>query len=495
MGIETGFGADAFDGLVPHTMADVEELNKALSATYGYEGAPTSLTGGGVLQVESLDNTMKVVTFEEQHLKLWQMIPKSRASNTVEELNRMQSWGAMPEGMGFFDAEAQVLPTESDPAFTREILKIRYIGDTRIVTHPASLVRTSGESMMAIQARAGVVNVLGMMERALFRASSFFLSPTTGVQSGDVANLPTNNLQFLGIEEQIRYGDSAASAQYVGWDGYGGNISNVVDKAGSDASPDDLEEIGRVSIENWGMPTHLMIPPQVLSKVSRQYMDKERINSLGNVNGSAGYVLTSFCSSGGIYQLVPSNFLRQKTSVKVAADASAPATPAVGGTGTEADTTASLLTATYSFRVSALNKSGESLACAHFEQAVVAGNRVTITISAGTTGATHYAIYQAAPGATTGHAFVGFVKDSLAAGGGGVTARVRGDRAPGASTAFLLSISERMMSVRQLCPIMKMDLAILTPAFRFMVLLYAAPWVMAPKQAGVLLDNVGGATN
>ena len=41
---------------------------------------------------------------------------------------------------------------------------------------------------------------------------------------------------------------------------------------------------------------------------------------------------------------------------------------------------------------------------------------------------------------------------------------------------------------------MKMDLAILSPAYRFMVLLYGTPFLYAPKKM-VRLINIGRASN
>ena len=486
MSKEQGFGIDG----APSSWADLDELNKALSATYGYEGAPTSLSGGGVLQVESLDATMKSVTYEEQHLRLWPMIPKARAFNTVEEINRMQSYGDMPEGMGFFDAEAQVLPAERDPQFSREVLKIRYIGDTRIVTHPATLVRTSGESMMAIQARAGTLNVLAMLERALFRANGFRLDPASGNYDGDASDVNTGSKQFFGIEQQITAGDSDSDAKYAGFDGYGDDISVQYNLNGEIADPDDLEEGGRRVAENWGVPTHFIIPFKMHSDISRQYMLKERINPLGVSNGRGGYVLQDFFSSAGVFKLVGSRFMSPKQLPLASAQSSAPVTPTLSSTAAVGDTDSKLAAGTWSVRVSAVNNNGESLACAQQTQVIGANERIAMTIAAGCTGALYYGIYRAPVGTTVGHEFVGFVKDGSASGAAGVIAPERGELHPGAQSGYLMSISERDIRAYQLAPLMKMDLAVISPALRFMVLLYIAPWVFAPRHH-LIMRNVG----
>ena len=53
---------------------EVEALQKALSAGYGYAGKPTDLTYGGVIQTESLESTLKSVTFDMKNLKFWPAI-------------------------------------------------------------------------------------------------------------------------------------------------------------------------------------------------------------------------------------------------------------------------------------------------------------------------------------------------------------------------------------------------------------------------------------
>ena len=51
-----------------------------------------------------------------------------------------------------------------------------------------------------------------------------------------------------------------------------------------------------------------------------------------------------------------------------------------------------------------------------------------------------------------------------------------------------------MIEFAQLAPLMKMDLAILSPAYRFMVLLYGTPFLYAPKKL-VRLINIGRAAD
>ena len=61
---------------------------------------------------------------------------------------------------------------------------------------------------------------------------------------------------------------------------------------------------------------------------------------------------------------------------------------------------------------------------------------------------------------------------------------------PGMNQALLYQDDEEVYAFKQLAPIMKMDLAILGPATRFMILMYGTPVLYAPKKV-VRFVNVG----
>ncbi|MNN66653.1 hypothetical protein D3C81_1822430 [compost metagenome] len=53
---------------------------------------------------------------------------------------------------------------------------------------------------------------------------------------------------------------------------------------------------------------------------------------------------------------------------------------------------------------------------------------------------------------------------------------------PNTYTAFLGEMSENVLAFNQLAPIMKMDLATLAPAYRWMILMYGTPILYAPRK-------------
>lgn len=65
---------------------DVSELHKALEAGYQV----TNQTGGSALRVESLEASLKVVTYTNHHIKFWKKIPKSPASNGLGDQYKVE---------------------------------------------------------------------------------------------------------------------------------------------------------------------------------------------------------------------------------------------------------------------------------------------------------------------------------------------------------------------------------------------------------------------
>lgn len=485
------------EGFGSASQSEVDELNKALSAGTGYTGAPTSLSGGGVLQVESLEPSLKAVTFEMKTLKLWPLINKTQAYNTVEEYNRQLSYGEQTNG-GFFDADSGAAPNSHDANYSRNLEIVRYIGTTRVVSHPLTLVRSNHGPVIAQQIKNGNMWILEQIERQLFEANSYFQSSTATFTGAD-ADVPGSSVKFNGFDKQIRKGDTDSSASYTGFDGYNdaSDQSSIIDRDGAILDEDALETMGQHSLDSFGAPTHLFLSNKNHADTSKLFYPKERIPNMGVEEGRAGYLLNEFVSSAGVYKMVGTRFLAPRRTVLAAAQTGAPATPVVSATSTAVDANSKFGVSTqqpagtYSYRVSALNAAGESLAAAQQTQAITAGNRVTITIAAGTTGATYYAIFRSAVGATTAHEFIGFIKDSTG-NGGGATGNDAGNYVPGSSHSYLTQLDPENITWRQLAPLMKIDLAIIGAAYRWMQLLYGTPIVFMPKH-NVIGDNIGRA--
>jgi hypothetical protein len=104
------------------TNKESEDLAKALSAGYPAGGQPGSLVGGAVLQTESLETTLKSVTFEQKNLAFWPAVPVDKAFATVEQYQRLIGYGS--DGSPYFAEGGS--PGEEDSTYIRDTQRIVY---------------------------------------------------------------------------------------------------------------------------------------------------------------------------------------------------------------------------------------------------------------------------------------------------------------------------------------------------------------------------------
>lgn len=474
------------EGYGTSSVQEVEELNKAMEAGAGYAGAPTSLTGGGALQVESLDASLKSVTYEMKNIKLWPLLAKDQAFNTIEEYNRQDAFG--DQGTGFI-SEGD-LPRSEDSSYSRQIQRVRFVGVTRELTHVYTLVRNAHGDAMAREIRSGTMRILEIIERNLFDGRGHYSN--AGKFDGADAAILDADLTWEGLDKQIRKGNADASAQAKAFTGFGLIEDVIIDQKGAILDEDALENMGRIIQDNFGTPNLMLLDTKAHSDLARQFYPKERINSMGVANGRAGFVLQNFVTSAGEVALVSDVFLRPKrgTPAPVTGAPAAPAQP-TGTAGANADSHFESADAgNYYYRATALNKAGEGIASISSAAiAVAAGDGVTLTIPA-TSGAIAYAVYRSVKGADSNHEFIG--KVAPAAVGGAGTFVDLNHRQPGLSQAYMLSNEAEVLRFKQLAPLMKMDLAIIATAFRWMQLLYGTPIVYAPRKCALAM-NIGRA--
>jgi len=114
--------------------SQVNDLKKALEAgeITGRETNNLTTASGSPLKVESLDRTLKLITFRESEIVLWKKIPKLAAYNTVEEYNQLTNYGA---DRGGFITEGE-LPVEEDSTYVRRSQLVKFMGVTKSVTTP-----------------------------------------------------------------------------------------------------------------------------------------------------------------------------------------------------------------------------------------------------------------------------------------------------------------------------------------------------------------------
>lgn len=477
------------EGYGASSAQEVDELNKALEAGAGYSGPPTALTGGGALQVESLDASLKSVTYEMKNIKLWPLMAKDQAYNTIEQYNRQDAYG--DQGNGFI-AEGD-LPRSEDSSYSRQIQRVRFVGVTRELTHVYTLVRNAHGDAIAREIRSGTMRILEIVERSLFDGRGHYAN-ATGLFDGADGSILDEDLKWDGLDKQIRKGNADASARASAFEGFGNAEDVIRDARSAVLDEDELEEAGRIVVENFGMPTHLMLDTKAHSDLAKQFYPKERVNPMGVVNGRAGFVLQNFVSSAGEYALVSDVFLRPKRGA-ISAVSGAPVAPAAPTLTTNAPSVAdskwsAAEAGTYTYRATAVNKAGESaLSPASAGTAVAADGSISVDIAA-TAGAYAYGIYRETAAGNGQHEFVGWM--APAAVGGAATYEDLNQKLPGLSQAYLLSNEAEVLRFKQLAPLMKMDLAIIATAYRWMQLLYGTPIVYAPRK-NVIIENIGRA--
>jgi hypothetical protein len=422
------------------TPDDVENLQKAITAGYGGAGRPTDLTYGGVIQTESLETTLKSVTFDMKNLKLWPAISIDKAYNLFEQYNRLTSYGS--------DSSPYIgeggAPQEEDSTYIRDGQRIVFFGTRRKVSHQMTLVRTTVGDVVAQQAKEGTMHLLKNVEREMYWGHAHFVD-ALGAMTGSNADLPPDSLAMNGLLQQLLRGDTDEQQRSGDFEGYGAFESVIRDLAGAILTQDDIEELSVILLENFGAPSQIHLEPIALSQFVRQFYPQFR-SAPGLSNQTVGYDVSKVQTTAGTMDLKPNLFLRPLTALNDFGESSP--TQETGGV------------------------------------AVTAGQVVTITAPTPIAGVKSYKLYRSAAGGAAGtEEFVGNYKV-------GQDIVDRGAKQPGLGEAFMLDLGAECMRFKQLAPLSKINFAIVTTALEFAVVLYGALFVYTPRFNGVW-SNVG----
>jgi hypothetical protein len=467
-------------GLV--TPEDVENLQKAITAGYGYAGKPTDLTYGGVIQTESLETTLKSVTFDMKNLKMWPAISIDKASNLFEQYNRLTSYGS---DSAPYLAEGGA-PQEEDSTYIRDGQRIVFFGTRRKVSHQMTLIKTTVGDVVAQQAKEGTMHLLKNVERELYWGHAHF-TDALGQQTGQLSDLPPDSIAMNGLLQQLLRGDSDAQHQSGDFEGYGSFQSVIRDLDGQVLTQDDVEELAVILLENFGAPTEIHMEPLSLSSFVRQFYPQFR-SAPGLANQTVGYDVSKVQTTAGAMDLKPNLFLRPRGKARdKAVNANCPALP---GAFTGADggaATGALEAGTYQYRITEVNDFGESAPRNITAAVVVAADdsSVVLTMPAPQAGTKYFKVYRSANGGSAASAqFIGNYR-------AGLGAFVDADaKRPGLGEAFMLDMSAECMRFKQLAPLSKINFAIVTTALEFAIVLYGALFVYTPRFNGAW-KNVG----
>lgn len=467
-------------GLV--SQADIENLNKAITAGYGGAGKPTDLTYGGVLQAESLEATLKSVTFDMKNLKMWPAISVDKAYNLFEQYNRLISYGSdsapyLGEGGA---------PLEEDSTYVRDGQKIVFFGTRRKVSHQMTLVRTTVGDIVAQQAKEGTMHLLKNVEREMYWGHGHFLNKLTGANDGSDASLPANSIAMSGLLKQLKKGDADVLHRSGDFEGFGDAQSIALDLGGNVIAQDDVERLAVIALENFGSPSELHIEPAALSSFVKQFYPQFR-SAPGLSNQTVGYDVNKMVTTAGTIDFKPNLFLRPRAGARaLAVSGLAPAasfTAVAAGNGSGSGYAAG----TYQAKLTAVNDAGESSPVQATAATLAGSEDIKITIGGSIpAGVKSWKVYLSAAGGAAGsEKFVG----NFANQGAGDYV-ISGKKQAGLGEAFLLDMSAECMKFKQLAPLSKINFAIVTTALEFAIVMYGALFVYTPR-FNCLMENVG----
>lgn len=448
------------DGFGVSSMADLAELRKALDIGYTQ---PVTGTGADALRVESLEATLKLLTYSQTNIRLWNQISKDTAYSTVEEYNRLVTYGS--DGGGFNASGA--LPEEEDTTYQRADQKVKYLGTTRSVTHPSTLVRTVPADLIAQETQNGALWLMGKINHGLYY--------------GDADAVP---LEWNSLTKQIE-------------DGAG----HVIDLAGAPLTKENVEDAADRIAQNFGIPQKLFSNGKVFAEFSDTYNQYQRFAAPGGSAGVVGTPVTGVATTNGVVSFEPDVFVKDGSSVPTAATSTkAPAAPTVS-VGSATGTDGSFVTADagdYKYRVTAVNNFGESAPTALSSAVTVAATNhvpLTITDGGGSYPATAYNIYRTEKNGASTVYKLAYTVPRTAVSGVYQSSTVWNDKnlyRPNTYIGLMLDMTPQSLTFKQLSPMIKMNLAIISPAIRWMQLMYGTPIVFAPKK-NVLFRNIGKA--
>lgn len=478
------------NGFGTATVEQLQQLQKALSA--GYEADPALMVNGAAMRVQSLEESLKVLTFTDRHIRFWRDIPKSPAFSTVEEYNQQVSYG--DDGFGFFYREGE-LPLANDSRYQRQTALVKFLGTTREVTHPVTLIHPAHGDLIAKENESGILWMMRQIEKALFTGDS--------------------SLAFQREGEQ--------------WDGMDQLIDPdmFIDLEGAPPQESDFEDVSNLLALNYAFPTDCYTGYTPLSDLIKTMYPRHRINLPAPVDGQIGQAVNSIVTQAGVLRFNACRFIERPPVAPASPRGPVthvPSTPTSialalnpgNGVG-EFDKSQGNQDARYAYVVTAGNRFGESgpapavLSATMTAAWAAAGYeiRYTITNNAAISIPPEYLnIYRTAaldpavatpPTDPTAYSLIARVPAESQA-NSGVTPQISGSLAdinrvmPFTETLYVGEMDSQVLTFRQLAPLMKMDLAVLAPAYRWMILLYGVPILFAPRKWSKLI-NIGRLTS
>lgn len=437
------------------------------------------------LKAESLEKTLKLLEYRSTDIKLFNLMPKLTAYNTVEEFLQLASYGA--QRGGFYD-EGELSDVE-DSRYIRRSELVKYMQVTGEVTMQAQMVRSYVDAMRQ-EVENKMMWIMRLANKSLTHADSDIIPQ-----------------QFNSIYKQHASVGVTQDYLYSTFEDYY-RADVVIDLRGRSLTQGDIED-GAVRVDNnYGNVTHLCAPSTVISAFAKDYYQTQRIMMNGDFDGNVNTVPKVITTTLGDVTLVSDKFMKAELPRKQATPGTstkAPGAPTVSAVALVADANAKYKTGELGnvyYGVTAINRYGESnMTVFSTPITLAAGQAVDITITPGISAlsASGYTVYRTKVTTANSPATLDFFPIfSLGEagraqgynGGANGVVRDRGYFLPDTEQAFMAEIQDQVLSFKQLAPISKLDLAVQSMSRRFITFLFGTPQLYAPKKI-VRYINVG----
>lgn len=465
-GFSNGIGAGGGGQI---SAAELADLNKAL--TVGNQSP--RMVGGAPLQAQSLETTLRYLTFTTEHIQLWKDLPKTPAFSTNVEFTVATNYGAEVGGFVTDGDPGQVI----DGNYERRNAFIKFLALQGEVVHSTLLTRPAHGDVMAIKTREVTTALLKILEQALF-----------------FARQDINPQAFDGFDQILRKDSLLGDANP--------NTPNILDLRGGPLTTDYVEAAQNTIVEATGRGSVLYMASKALSSISTQYQQKERVPLPTASEGYAvGTPVKQYNSSGGPIYFKTNYFLRSgKVNGKKLAPTSAsstraptaptlavaPSTPASPSLFVAADAGA------WNYVATAVNNWGESAKSASIAQTLVAAGDIftaTVTDGGGSFPATGYNLYRVKT-AGAGAGKEEFLYSVVRVGAAATSVFIDTNRyLPGTSRAYLFQMNTEAVNIYQLAPMMKIAMATQALSVRWAQCIYLVPVLYALGRL-VIFDNV-----
>ena len=464
------------------TRQEYSDLLKSIDA-----GADIATGGadpsGFALRPQSLEQTLVLQTFKDQDIVAWKEIPKERAFSTVEEYDRLQSYG--PERINPFMPEGS-LPFADDASYTREYATVKFMGTLRAVSHQMGLVRSLVGDQVAKETANGTLWLMRAVEKSLF----FGDSSTVGTQwNGMLAQLKAAILS--GAADS----DSLVDIRSVSDNGLGGSITMDICDAASEYV---RTQFGKITSLHYGTTAHRNFSTNLLNVDGTNKYSGVRgvVNNLQGGPLVPGWTLKTVATQFGDWEVKPNVFLNpvKQTEAGLTAgefaqgDASLrPGVPSISiSEQNTSDAKFGSQTGDYDYIVVAINAYGNSVGTAASTGTVTSGVKTQrVAISKGSGGTpTGYIVFRTAKG---GSAFYEIAR--VAYSGSSQNFDDKNENIAGTGFAFGITDGPDVWAFKQLAPFMKVPLATIDLRTRWVQLLYGTPVLKSPRKV-IIFKNV-----